>query len=133
MTTTLEKQVLRTGPFAELIADGVRVGDTVYLSGAVAIDEQGEVVAPGDLLGQITKCYDNIRSVLAAYDADLSNIVDETWYVTDVAAAMGDLEHVFRTRAEAFGEQPALTQTCVEVSSLVMPDLMIEIKAIARL
>lgn len=131
--STIEKQVLRTGPFAELIANAVRVGDTVYLSGAVSVDDNGEVLHPGELEAQMTQCYDTIRSTLAEFDADLSNIVDETWFVTDVAGAMANLESVFGARAAAFGEQPAITQTCVEVSALVMPDLVIEIKAVALL
>ena len=129
---TIEKQVLRKGPFGELIADAVRVGDTVHLSGAVAVDEKGEPLHPGDLEAQMRQCYRSIEATLGEFDADLSNIVDETWFVTDVESAMANLDSLFGARAEAFGGPPAITQTCVEVSSLVMPGLVIEIKVVAR-
>lgn len=37
------KQVFRSGPYADLIAQGVRHGNVLYLSGQVGMDESGHV------------------------------------------------------------------------------------------
>ena len=55
------------------------------------------------------------------------------WLVTDVQDVMGRIEEIFRIRAEAYGKNPDVTQTLVQVTGLVMPDLLIEIKCIAHL
>ncbi len=42
------KQVVAFGPFKDFIADGVRMGDTIHLSGSVSVDEKGQaLVAKG--------------------------------------------------------------------------------------
>ena len=48
-----EKEVVAFGPFKDFIADGVRMGDTIHLSGAVSIDAQGQPLHPGDIVGQV--------------------------------------------------------------------------------
>ena len=45
-----EKEVIRFGPSAEAIASGVRVGDTIYLSGQVSVDADGGAVGEGDIV-----------------------------------------------------------------------------------
>lgn len=129
----LEKETVRFGPFADLLANGVRVGDTIYLSGAVSVDGEGNVVGEGDLLVQLRQCYANIGEVLAKYGATLENIVDETWFVTDVEEVMAQLDPLFTARAEAFGKNPDMTQTCVQVAALVFPELLIEVKCVAKI
>src|SRR5262249_54007289 len=43
------------------LAQGVRVGDTVYLAGQVAVDPQGRVVGPNDLTAQSRQIFENMR------------------------------------------------------------------------
>lgn len=47
MTTT--KQVARIGPFRDLVASGVGVGDILTLSGQVSVNGDGEGVGGGDI------------------------------------------------------------------------------------
>lgn len=126
-----EKTVVREGPFAEFIPDGVRVGNLITLSGQVSLDGQGEVVAPGDLVGQARQAYANVASTLDKLGAGMGDIVDEIFFVTDVGAAMENIEALWAVRAEAYGGEPQVSQTTLQVSGLVMPELMIEIKVIA--
>jgi enamine deaminase RidA (YjgF/YER057c/UK114 family) len=127
-----EKQEVRKGPFARFIADGVRSGDVVTLSGQVSIDAKGAVVAPGDLVGQTRQVYGLIGGILSEFGATMENVVDEMWLVTDIADAMAKSREMFALRGEVYGERAAVSQTMVQVGGLVMPELLIEIKVIAR-
>ena len=106
-----EKQVVAFGPFNDFIADGVRLGDTIHLSGAVSVDEQGQTVHAGD-------------------------IVHETLFVTDMSAIMGGEDKMgafFGMRGEAYGGNLQVSQSLIGVKELVMPELLIEIKVVAHL
>ena len=129
------KMVIAFGPFKDFIADGVRAGDTIHLSGAVSIDAEGKTVHAGDIVKQGQQAYRNIARVLEEFGAKMDNIVDETLFVTDMSAIMGSEEKMgafFGMRAEAYGGDPQLTQSLIGVKELVMPDLMIEIKVVAH-
>ncbi len=47
------------------ISAGVKLGETVYLSGAAALDRDGNVVGEGDLYAQSTQTFRNIAEALA--------------------------------------------------------------------
>ena len=125
-----ERRVARFGPFQDFIANGVRQGDAIYVSGQVGTDESGAVV--GGLAAQTRQAYANVREVLERLGATMEDVVDETWFVTDIGATMGAVEELFGIRAEAYGANPDVAQTMVQVSGLVMPDLLIEIRCVAR-
>ena len=78
----------REGPFAQFIPEGVKAGNLVFLSGQVSIDEHGEVVAPGDLVAQARQAYTHVKATLKKFGAEMDNIVDEMFLVTDVGTAM---------------------------------------------
>jgi len=130
---TIEKTVVRDGPFAQFIPDGVKAGNLIFLSGQVSIDEHGAVVAPGDIVAQARQAYIHVKATMEKFGATMADIVDETFFVTDVAAAMGEIEALWAARAEAYDGDPGVSQTMIEVSGLVMPELMIEIKVTALL
>ncbi len=127
----MERKVFRSGPYAELIAQAVQVGDVIYLSGQVGVDEQGD--APDSLVAQTTLAYEHVKAVLAEFGATLHNVVEETVFVTDMAQTMAQVQEVFAARAAAYGGRPDVTQTLVAVSALVDPAFKIEIKCTAHL
>lgn len=127
---TNERQVARFGPFKDFIANGVRDGDTIYVSGQVGTDGEGNLA--GDLAAQTRQAYANVGEVLGHFDATMADVVDETWFVTDIGATMGSVEELFGIRAEAYGKNPDVAQTMVQVSGLVMPESSIEIRCVAR-
>jgi len=95
------------------------------------MDESGK---PGaDVAEQTKLAYENIRSVLAEFGATLDNVVDETFFVTDMAEVMSNADSVFGARAEAYGGVPEVCQTLIQIGALVMPELKLEIKCIAHL
>jgi len=130
---TVSKKVVRFGPFGNVVANAVQAGNVVYLSGQVSVDREGEFVGINDLPAQVEQAYNNIRDVLARLDASLDDIVDETWFVTDMEQVMTDFKHVYAVRERAYGTIPETTQTLVQVAALAMPELLVEIKCIAHL
>jgi enamine deaminase RidA (YjgF/YER057c/UK114 family) len=132
-TMALNKQVARFGPFKDFIANGVKVGNTIYLSGQVSVDADGHVVGVGDLTAQVRQSYANVKEVLAGFGATMDNIVDEMWLVTDTLDAIANIDAAFGVRDEAYGRIPDVAQTTVRVAGLVRPEFLIEIKCVARL
>ncbi len=128
---TIEKKVFRSGPYADLFCQGVRVGETIYLAGQVGTDYNGD--APEDLVAQMRHAYAHVQSVLAEYGATMDNVVDETWFVTDIDNTMAKVGDLFAARAEIYGKKPEVSQTLVQVAGLVDPSFKIEIKCVACL
>lgn len=110
-------------------SQAVKVGDTIYLSGQVSHDDKGEIVGINDMEAQMRQAYANIKKLLAEYGAGVDNIVDETWFVTDIEAAYAA---AVKCRKEIFCGIPMLANTLVQIERLAFPELMIEIKCVAK-
>ena len=126
----MQRKVFRKGPYAELIAQAVQVGDIIYLSGQVGVDERGS--APDGIVAQTVLAYQNVKAVLAEFGATLDNVVEETVFVTDMAETMSQVQEIFDARASAYGQRPEVAQTLVGVSALVDPAFKLEIKCTAH-
>lgn len=101
-----------------------RVGQTIVVSGTVAVDDSGEVVAPGDMYAQTAFAIRKIERALKELGGGLRDVVRTRTFVTDIAR----FEEFARAHREAFaGIDPAAT--CVQVSALVSPALVVEIEA----
>lgn len=108
-------------------AHAVRAGDFVFISGMVALDRHGNVLAPGDAVQQTRHTLEAIRRVLDRVGATFADIVKVTVYVKD----MKDRPRINPVRQEFFGSaRPA--STLVEVSDLAVPGLLVEIDAVAH-
>jgi len=127
------KQVVRIGPLKDIIASGVRVDNLVTLSGQVSLNPEGSVVGTGDIAAQVRQSYINVQEVLVEFGASMQNVVDEMWLVTDIQDVMANINQLGMIRSEVYGQDPEVTQTLIQVSGLVMPELLIEIKCIALL
>lgn len=110
-------------------SQAVKVGDTIYLSGQVSHDDKGEFVGIGDVEAQMRQAYANIQKVLAAYGATMDNIVDEVVFVTDMEAAFAA---AVKCRKEILSDTPVVASTLVQVGRLAYPELLIEIKCVAK-
>ncbi|MBN9261957.1 MAG: RidA family protein, partial [Hyphomicrobium sp.] len=62
------------------VASGAR---TVYISGQVAMDSQGNLVGAGDLAAQTEQVMRNLGLALAAAGASFADVVKITTYVVD--------------------------------------------------
>ena len=110
-------------------AQAVKVGDTIYLSGQVSHDDDGNVLGEGDMEVQMRAAYANVGKVLAQYGASMENVVDEMVFVTDMDAAFGARVIM---KDEVFGGSPVLASTIVQIERLAFPQLMIEIRCVAK-
>ena len=110
-------------------SQAVKVGDTIYLSGQVSHDDKGNVLGEGDMEVQMRAAYANVGKVLAQYGASMDNVVDEMLFVTDMDAAFAAR---VKMKQEVFSGSPVLGSTIVQIQRLAFPQLMIEIKCIAR-
>ena len=108
------------------LSQGFRVGDLVFLSGHAAIAPNGELVGIDDFDAQAEQTFRNLEATLAAAGSSLAQIIKVTIYLTDMA----NFPKVMELRERWF-TQPWPADTIVEVSSLALPELMIEIEAIA--
>ena len=111
-------------------AQAVKVGDTIYLSGQVSHDDEGKIVGVGDMETQMRQAYANIKKVLAEYGATIDNVVDEILFVTDMDSAFAA---AVKCREEVFSGTPIVASTIVQIQRLAFPDLMIEIRCVAKL
>jgi 2-iminobutanoate/2-iminopropanoate deaminase len=101
---------------------------TLYLAGQLARDANGKTVGGGDIKAQTEQVIENIRTILRAEGADLTNLVKLLVFVTD----MRYFDAVTEVRRRYFtGDLPV--STIVEVNHLSQPDLLIEIEGVAVL
>ncbi len=110
-------------------SQAVKVEDTIYLSGQVSHDDEGNVLGEGDMEVQMRAAYANVEKVLAQYGASMENVVDEMLFVTDMDAAFGAR---VKMKQEVFAGSPVLASTIVQIQRLAFPQLMIEIRCVAK-
>jgi 2-iminobutanoate/2-iminopropanoate deaminase len=102
------------------------IGRTVYVSGMVSMDAEGNVVGDGDIGAQTEQVLQNVRTALLEVGGDLSDIVKVTVFITDMT--LYDSIHEVRRRHFS---PPYPASSMVEVSALIDPRLLIEIEAVA--
>jgi enamine deaminase RidA (YjgF/YER057c/UK114 family) len=113
----------------EPYSHAVRCGDTVYIAGQVAFDEQNNVVGIGDARKQAERVWHNIRLAVEAAGGEIANIVKITIFLKDIRHASDEIA----VRQQLFkpGRFPICTQ--VQVANLGLPDLLMEVDAVAVL
>ncbi len=104
-------------------------GRTLHMAGQVAWDRSGALVGPNDLAAQTRQSLANLRAVLAAVDAQPSNIVRLRTYV--VNHTPDKISIVMPQIAAFFGGEPPAPNTFIGVAALAGPDFLIEIEATA--
>ncbi len=127
MTDAPKPITLDNDPLAPyFIAPGWQVGNLLFLSGQASIGVDGSIVGVGDFDAQLAQTFANIERVLAAGGSDLSKVVKVTIYLTDMA----NFPKIVEARRRWF-TPPYPADTTLEVRSLALPDLLVEIDVIA--
>ncbi len=122
------KEVIKTdkapaavGPYSQ----AVRVGNTLYAAGQVALDPATGKVVEGDVSAQATQCLKNVQAVLDAAGYAITDVVKVTVFITNMA----DFPLVNEEYKKVFKE-PYPARSCVGVASLPL-GVQVEIEVIA--
>ncbi|ANH84129.1 hypothetical protein A8C56_21525 [Niabella ginsenosidivorans] len=106
----------------------VKIGNTIEVSGTVAVDAQNNIVGEGDAYAQTIYILQKIQKVLEEAGAALNDVVRTRMFVTDI----NRWQEYGRAHGTFFGNiKPCASM--VEVSRLIHPGYLIEIEATAIL
>jgi enamine deaminase RidA (YjgF/YER057c/UK114 family) len=100
----------------------------IFTAGACPLDEQGRVVAPGDIAGQMRQAVGNLLVTLGESGATLSDVLKTTVYVR--SASREDLVTAWNVVAATFGDHDA-PSTLLGVAALGYDGQLVEIEAVA--
>lgn len=104
----------------------VTQGPMLYVSGQIALGEDGEIDAPGDIARQSEVIFSLLERILAAHGAGFEDVVNIRSFLTDL-----DLRREYgAVRARYFTGEPP-TSTTVEVPRLFHPDALLEVEIVA--
>jgi 2-iminobutanoate/2-iminopropanoate deaminase len=111
------------GPYSH----AVRVGGLLFCSGQVALDPEAGTLVGDDVAAQTEQVFRNIRAVLTAAGADLSDVVKTTVFLD----SMDDFQAMNAVYAAAFGDhRPARSAVAVDrlpVGALVEIEVIAEV------
>ena len=109
-------------------AQAARVGDLLFLAGQTPRNIDGSTAAPGDIRGQTEKVFENLQAVLESCGSSLDRVAKLTVYMTsyEYRTAISEV----RARVFASVGRPCASTTVV-VSSLMNPEWLVEIEAVA--
>ena len=110
-------------------SQAVLIDKTLYVSGTLAADQEGRLVAPGDMAGQLRAVYSNIRRTLSAHGADFDEVVKETIFTTDMDALLKASD----VRFEYYDKERLPTTAWVQVQRLVDPGFLVQIEVVVEL
>jgi enamine deaminase RidA (YjgF/YER057c/UK114 family) len=100
----------------------------IITAGACPLDDQGQVVAPGDVAAQMRQAFDNLRIALEECGAGLRDVLKTTVYVS--SSNRDDLVVAWNEVAAGFGDHDP-PSTLLGVAVLGYQDQLVEIEAIA--
>ena len=126
----MTKQVIHTpdapaaiGPYSQAI----RVGDTLWMSGQIALDPATMQIVDGGIEAQAHRVFRNMRAVADAAGATLDDIVKLTIYMVDLAE-FGKVNEIMAT----YFSQPYPARSTVQVAALPR-GVSVEVELIAKL
>jgi 2-iminobutanoate/2-iminopropanoate deaminase len=121
-----EKAPAAIGPYSQ----AVRIGDLLYTSGQVALDPATGQMVPGGIEPQTARVLENLKAVLEAAGASLSQVSKTTVFLKD----MNDFAAMNAIYGEYLAPEGTIppARSTVEVARLPK-DALVEIEVIAAL
>jgi enamine deaminase RidA (YjgF/YER057c/UK114 family) len=120
------EKVLPVPQSAYSAAVKTRGGTLVFLGGIEPTDDQGELVAPGDFVGQINQVWKNLDAAMAKAGGTHEDIVTMTVYTTERR-----WNTVFTGMRRDYFKEGYPSSAFVEARKLKTPGALVEIRAIA--
>ncbi|MFU8870866.1 RidA family protein [Micromonospora sp. SL4-19] len=130
MIVTLDNPATVSAPFGDRFAHVARLdlpgSALLLLSGQVGVDDDGAVVAPGDVRAQSERIFELVGGLLAAHGATFADVMHVRTFMTD----LGDLAGYAEVRSRYFPHaKPA--STTVEVNRLFLDGAVLEVEVTA--
>ncbi|VXC37322.1 RidA family protein [Maribacter litoralis] len=101
----------------------VKIGNSIKISGAVSMDDEGNPTAIGDIEQQMKNCYADLEKILKHFDCTFNDVVKEDIFTTDMALMLEKSAY----RAEIYKNRFP-TGSWLEVKGLALPEFMVEIE-----
>jgi reactive intermediate/imine deaminase len=124
----MPKKVIRSPKVADSslpISQATLAVNVLYLYGAVALNERGEIVGKGDIRAQTRQALENIKALVEAAGGTLFDVTQTTVYLTDLTNSAG-MNEVYRTYFPV--DPPARATVRVDLGH---PDFLLEIQGTA--
>lgn len=113
------------GPYSQ----AVRVGDTLFASGQVALDPATGQLVAGGVQEQTIRVFENIKAVLAEAGLDLSHVVKTTVFLK----SMGDFAAMNEIYAKYLAPDGVVPPARSTVAVAQLPkDALVEVEVIAK-
>jgi len=132
-TKTIEKEVVSETPEYFLLRPEVekaygyshaeKIGNSIKISGAISMDDNGNPTANGDLAKQMKNCYADLDKILKHYNCTFDDVVVENIFTTDMPKFLEAAAY----RNEIYKKQFP-TGSWLGVKELALPEIMIEIE-----
>lgn len=109
-------------------AQAIKAGETIYVSGQLSHDNEGDFVGANDLQAQVRQTFANLDKVLGHFGVTRNQVVQDTVFVVNLrehndAVAAAHLAYFG-------GHRP--TSTTVGAEALFFPGQLVEINVIVR-
>jgi 2-iminobutanoate/2-iminopropanoate deaminase len=109
--------------------ESVQARDMIVVAAQLGWDEQG--IVKGDTVEvQMRQAYANIGKLLESHGATISDVIEETVFVTDMKAALAVAQKI---RGDVFGDGATVASSIIEVGRLADPKALVAIRATAKL
>ncbi len=99
----------------------------LFCAGQISVDENGELLHPGDMKKQLNQILDNMEILLEQANFELSDVVRFTYYTTDINAFAEANLAVLANRLKENNCKPATS--LIGVAALARPGCVVEIEA----
>jgi len=131
METSQLKQIFHLKDFEKSYgyAQAVKVGNLLYISGTVSINNEGQPSAAGDMQSQVRNVYEDIYQTLKAFNLTFDHIIKEAIFSTDLERF---IKEGLDIRASFYkGCSLPASSAWIQVVKLAYPEYLIEVEAIA--
>lgn len=101
----------------------VRIGNSIKVSGAVSMDDQGNPTAVGDLEQQMKNCYADLEKILTHFGCTFDDVVVENIFTTNMPLFLEKAGYRNEIYTNHFP-----TGSWVGVNELAIPEFLVEIE-----
>ena len=107
----------------------VQGGRIIFISGQIPYNQDDQLVGKDDLAAQTRQVFENLKTALETVGATFTDVVKLTYFIVNYK--LEDRSVVLNTRDQYVSLENPPASTLVGVQALALPEILIEIEAIA--